>query len=156
MAGHKARRIAKELADIRADTTSGIDAESVGDSLTNLRGSFPGPPGTPYEGGKYEIAITIPNEYPFKPPVMKFITKIWHPNVSSQTVSRSARQIYSCSMLNSVAGSDLLRHSHHRLVTRLDHQVCLNITAVVTELSGAKRPSRCSGSPRTDQKPRTI
>jgi len=90
MAGHKARRIAKELADIRSDTISKISADTVGDSLTNLRGSFPGPPGTPYEGGTYEVAITIPNEYPFKPPVMKFTTKIWHPNVSSQTVS--ARQ----------------------------------------------------------------
>ena len=29
--------------------------------------------------------ITIPADYPFKPPVMKFDTKIWHPNISSQT-----------------------------------------------------------------------
>lgn len=94
MAGHKARRIAKELADIRADSISKIQAESVQDSLTNLKGSFPGPPGTPYEGGLYEIAITIPNEYPFKPPVMKFLTKIWHPNVSSQTVRLTRSDLY--------------------------------------------------------------
>lgn len=29
--------------------------------------------------------IAIPSEYPYKPPKMKFDTKIWHPNVSSQT-----------------------------------------------------------------------
>ena len=29
--------------------------------------------------------ITIPPDYPFKPPKMKFDTKIWHPNISSQT-----------------------------------------------------------------------
>jgi len=86
MAGHKARRIAKDLADIRADSASNIFAETVGDSITDLRGSFKGPSGTPYEGGNYEVSIKIPNEYPFKPPVMKFITKIWHPNISSQTV----------------------------------------------------------------------
>ncbi|RVX71456.1 hypothetical protein B0A52_05028 [Exophiala mesophila] len=85
MAGHKARRIAKDLADIRADTKSQIFAETVNDSITNLRGSFKGPEGTPYEGGTYEVSITIPNEYPFKPPVMKFTTQIWHPNISSQT-----------------------------------------------------------------------
>lgn len=89
MASNRSRRIAKELADIHADSSSQIAADPVGDDedITHLRGSFPGPPGTPYEGGNYYIDIKIPTEYPFKPPVMKFETKIWHPNVSSQTVS---------------------------------------------------------------------
>ena len=54
--------------------------------MTNLRGKFVGPPDTPYKGGKYEVEIKIPYEYPFNPPEMRFITKIWHPNISSQTV----------------------------------------------------------------------
>ncbi|KAL5360410.1 ubiquitin-conjugating enzyme/RWD-like protein [Aspergillus floccosus] len=87
MASHQSRRIAKELADIHADTHSQIIAVPVGndDDITHLRGSFPGPPGTPYEGGTYEVDVRIPTEYPFRPPVMKFITKVWHPNISSQT-----------------------------------------------------------------------
>lgn len=89
MASNRSRRIAKELADIHADSGSQILADPVGgdEDITHLRGSFPGPPGTPYEGGSYFIDIKIPTDYPFKPPVMKFETKIWHPNVSSQTVS---------------------------------------------------------------------
>jgi len=55
--------------------------------LTHLQGQFFGPPDTPYAGGKFFIDIRIPSDYPFKPPIMKFTTKIWHPNVSSQTVS---------------------------------------------------------------------
>lgn len=83
------RRLAKELADIRTDTVSQITAEPVGgdDDITHIRGTFPGPPGTPYEGGTFKIDVKIPNEYPFRPPTMKFITRVWHPNVSSQTVS---------------------------------------------------------------------
>lgn len=83
------RRIAKELADIRADPHSQITAEPVGgqDDVTHLRGIFPGPPDTPYEGGTYKVDIKIPTDYPFRPPVMKFETKVWHPNISSQTVS---------------------------------------------------------------------
>lgn len=119
MAGHKARRIAKELADIQADTISKISAESVGDSLTNLKGSFPGPPGTPYEGGTYEVQITIPNEYPFKPPTMKFTTKIWHPNVSSQTVSLCQEETLAGTNIRT--GCYLPRHFDHRLVASLDH-----------------------------------
>lgn len=83
------RRIAKEIADIQSDTTSKITANLVGngDDLTHLKGSFKGPGGTPYEGGTYVIDVRIPNDYPFKPPIMRFDTRIWHPNVSSQTVS---------------------------------------------------------------------
>ncbi|KAL8948919.1 MAG: hypothetical protein Q9183_007647, partial [Haloplaca sp. 2 TL-2023] len=87
MTSNRMRRIAKEIADIQSDTFSHISAAPVGngDDLTHLKGSFKGPPGTPYEGGTYSIDVRIPSDYPFKPPLMKFDTKIYHPNVSSQT-----------------------------------------------------------------------
>lgn len=95
MAGNRMRRMAKELADIQADPHSQVTAEPIdGDDLTHLRGAFPGPPGTPYEGGTYYIDIIIPTDYPFRPPTMKFQTKVWHPNVSSQTVSHSPDQYW--------------------------------------------------------------
>lgn len=105
MASNRARRITKELADIHGDTASQITADPVGGDgdITHLRGSFPGPPGTPYEGGTYKIDIRIPNEYPFRPPIMKFETKVWHPNVSSQTVS--SRPVTDCYLSNSLQGA---------------------------------------------------
>lgn len=89
MTSNRARRIAKEIADTHNDTLLNISASPLGngEDLTHLKGSFKGPPGTPYEGGTYTIDIRIPGEYPFRPPIMQFDTKIWHPNVSSQTVS---------------------------------------------------------------------
>lgn len=88
MASNRSRRIAKEISDIHSDSHSQVTADPVGDDddLTHLRGSFKGPPGTPYEDGTYYVDIRIPTEYPFRPPVMKFETKVWHPNISSQTV----------------------------------------------------------------------
>jgi len=87
MATTRERRIAKELADIHNDKdNSGVLANPVDPSnLTHLKGTFPGPPDTPYAGGTYQIDITVPDMYPFKSPIMKFDTKIWHPNVSSVT-----------------------------------------------------------------------
>lgn len=79
------RRIGKELADIQADSSSHIFCNVVGDDVSHLQAQFQGPPDTAYEGGTYVIDIKIPDGYPFKPPVMKFETKLWHPNVSSQT-----------------------------------------------------------------------
>lgn len=82
----RVKRIAKELEECRQDTQSGVNLELVNESdLTHLTGYFQGPPGTPYEKGVFKVDIVIPNEYPFKPPVMKFNTKIYHPNISSVT-----------------------------------------------------------------------
>ena len=89
MASNRSRRVAKEIADIHSDTSSKVQAEPAGngDDFNHLKGRFKGPPGTPYDGGTFVVDIHIPNEYPFRPPVMRFDTRLWHPNVSSQTVS---------------------------------------------------------------------
>lgn len=82
----RVKRIAKELEECRQDHESGVTLQLVSESdLTHLTGYFKGPPGTPYEGGLFKVDINIPNEYPFKPPMMKFVTKIYHPNISSVT-----------------------------------------------------------------------
>ncbi|KAI6778582.1 Ubiquitin-conjugating enzyme E2-like protein [Emericellopsis cladophorae] len=88
MPSSRDRRVAKELKDIQSDPAAGISVElsdPSGASMEYLHGHIFGPPKTPYEGGKFELLITMPNEYPFKPPQITFKTKIWHPNVSSMT-----------------------------------------------------------------------
>ncbi|KAI1330175.1 putative ubiquitin carrier protein [Xylariaceae sp. FL0255] len=89
MASNPSRRIAKELRDMAVEAAaSGINAESAtgNDSdLSHLKAYFPGPPSTPYERGHFVVDVKIPPNYPFSPPTMKFDTKVWHPNVSSQT-----------------------------------------------------------------------
>jgi len=42
-----------------------------------------GPENTPYENGIFKLKIVIPDDYPFKPPTITFLTKIYHPNISS-------------------------------------------------------------------------
>ena len=78
-------RLKKELAELQKDTNAGVTVTPKSDQLTELEGSITGPADTPYEGGFYQISISIPAGYPFEPPKMKCITKIWHPNISSQT-----------------------------------------------------------------------
>ena len=78
-------RIKKELDDLKKDNSSGVRIECVSNDFTQLKGIINGPADTPYAGGIFEVEIKIPSEYPFTPPKMRFINKVWHPNVSSQT-----------------------------------------------------------------------
>lgn len=38
---------------------------------------------TDLQGGKFKLEVALPKEYPFKPPVISFRTKIYHPNVTN-------------------------------------------------------------------------
>jgi len=113
MTSSRDRRILKELSDIENDKSkSGVYAKLKDDSnLTRLEGWFPAPPETPYTGGTYYVDITIPDGYPFKSPVIRFDTRIWHPNVSSQTVSLPCRS------------PSLPRPHYHRAFPALSHQL---------------------------------
>merc|ERR1719161_2704437 len=81
------KRLEKELQDIRAlsESNSSVRADAVDGDLTHWKGHMKGPEGTPYTGGVFHLDISIPAEYPYNPPKVKFDTKIWHPNISSQT-----------------------------------------------------------------------
>ncbi|KAI0983001.1 hypothetical protein GJ496_007095 [Pomphorhynchus laevis] len=79
------RREFKEVVDSDEVTECKIKVDLVNDSFMELRGEIGGPPDTVYDGGVFAVDIKIPSTYPFSPPRVKFITKIWHPNVSSVT-----------------------------------------------------------------------
>ncbi|KAM9699540.1 ubiquitin-conjugating enzyme E2 K isoform 1-T1 [Dama dama] len=71
--------------DLSSTSKNQIKVDLVDENFTELRGEIAGPPDTPYEGGRYQLEIKIPETYPFNPPKVRFITKIWHPNISSVT-----------------------------------------------------------------------
>lgn len=87
MSNFASKRLKREFKEIlsAADMKGQFTVETDNDSLFNLTASIQGPPDTPYNKGKFKLAIKIPESYPFKPPQVKFITRIWHPNVSSVT-----------------------------------------------------------------------
>ncbi|CAD8112469.1 unnamed protein product [Paramecium sonneborni] len=43
-----------------------------------------GAEGSLYCGGRFELQIEIPQDYPFRPPKIRFLTPIYHPNINSQ------------------------------------------------------------------------
>mmetsp|Transcript_56900 Transcript_56900/g.123111 ORF Transcript_56900/g.123111 Transcript_56900/m.123111 type:complete len:232 (-) Transcript_56900:258-953(-) len=80
------RRLNTELQELRSlPEDYGVSADTVDGDMSHWRGYVSGPAGTPYFGGLYTVDLNIPVDYPFKPPKVRFVTRIWHPNVSSQT-----------------------------------------------------------------------
>ena len=57
------------------------------DDIRNWKCVIFGPYNTPYKGGVFYVNITFPQDYPNVPPKVRFITPIYHVNVSSNNNS---------------------------------------------------------------------
>jgi ubiquitin-conjugating enzyme E2 D len=78
------KRINKELVEIYKDTSmTHCKAFPTENNIFTWNATIIGPKDTPYENGKFFLNIFFPENYPFKPPKVHFITRIYHPNINS-------------------------------------------------------------------------
>tara|TARA_B110001469_G_C9585539_1_gene290448 strand:- start:453 stop:905 length:453 start_codon:yes stop_codon:yes gene_type:complete len=76
------KRILNELKEMEKDPPSNCNAGPINNNIYCWIGSIIGPSNSPYSGGLFELKIIFPNNYPFKPPSIKFNTPIYHPNIN--------------------------------------------------------------------------
>jgi len=78
-------RVMGEIRQLVRSKSDGI--EYVNDTeethVSEVHAIITGPEGTPYAGGKFRMKLVLSAEYPSVPPRGYFLTKIYHPNVSS-------------------------------------------------------------------------
>lgn len=82
------KRIEKELKIINEAEEGFLEENGIIDAgpideldLFYWEASIKGPEDTPYESGIFNLSIKFPKNYPYKPPYILFITKIFHVNI---------------------------------------------------------------------------
>jgi len=77
------RRLGIEAAEMKTRPPENCSAGPIGDNdITKWQATIMGPKGTPFENGIFKLDINFPTTYPFGAPKVKFITKVYHPNIS--------------------------------------------------------------------------
>ena len=74
-------RIVKETEKLQKEAPPGILAAPVADNPRYFKVVIAGPSSSAYEGGVFNLELFLPEEYPMAPPKVRFLTRIYHPNV---------------------------------------------------------------------------
>eukprot|EP00823_Brevimastigomonas_motovehiculus_P008021 TRINITY_DN725_c0_g1_i1.p1 TRINITY_DN725_c0_g1~~TRINITY_DN725_c0_g1_i1.p1 ORF type:complete len:150 (-),score=32.59 TRINITY_DN725_c0_g1_i1:139-588(-) len=80
------KRLKRDLEDLAKLKSANFSAGPVNPErdLSEWKASFMGPQKSPYSHGVFCLDIQFPKDYPFKAPQVKFITKIYHPNINEK------------------------------------------------------------------------
>jgi len=75
------KRLMRDFKRLQTDPPAGISGTPSESNIMAWHAVIFGPEGTPWEGGTFKLTIAFSEEYPNKAPVVKFVTKMFHPNV---------------------------------------------------------------------------
>ena len=64
-----------------AEPVEGISAAPTEDNMRYFNVVIVGPSSSPYEGGVFKLELFLPEDYPMAAPKVRFLTRIYHPNV---------------------------------------------------------------------------
>ncbi|XP_076670205.1 modifier of rpr and grim, ubiquitously expressed isoform X1 [Andrena cerasifolii] len=76
------KRLNNEIKRLRTNPPECILATPLDEICCHWQATITGPVESPYEGGLFYLYLEIPGSYPLSPPIVRFLTKILHPNVS--------------------------------------------------------------------------
>lgn len=75
------RRLIRDYRRLTNDPPGGVSAAPNPDNLMIWDGVIYGPADTPFEDGTFKLQLSFDDSYPTKPPSVRFLSPIFHPNV---------------------------------------------------------------------------
>ena len=65
----------------QSDPPNGVSAAPTKDDIMKWTAVMFGPEGTIWEGGTFQLEVTFTEEFPTKPPHVRFLNPMFHPNI---------------------------------------------------------------------------
>jgi len=81
MSTNARRRLVRDFKRLQSDPPQGITGAPFEEDILRWHAVIFGPDDTPWEGGTFCLELLFTEEYPNKPPSVKFLSKLFHPNV---------------------------------------------------------------------------
>ncbi len=78
------KRINAELREIQKNTSDLYTGNPIDSNIYKWKATIKGPKDSPYQNGIFHLFVEFPSNYPFKPPKISFITKIYHCNIDNE------------------------------------------------------------------------
>ena len=76
------KRIQIELEEILKNPPIDCEVQVKEDDIKSWLITIKGPPDSLYENGIFRLDVEFPENYPFQPPIIFFITKVFHCNIN--------------------------------------------------------------------------
>ena len=78
-------RLNKEFGSLQSNPIDRCEINYVGEEISKWEVKLQGPEDTPYEAGTFTLEMDFSDNYPFKAPKVQFKTKVYHPNVKTDS-----------------------------------------------------------------------
>ncbi|XP_072948196.1 ubiquitin-conjugating enzyme E2 T-like [Epargyreus clarus] len=77
-------RLRREIEMFEKEQTGFLCYPKVEDVYDELVAHMEGPEKSPYENKTFKLKISLPGNYPHEPPLVKFTTPVYHPNIDKE------------------------------------------------------------------------
>uniref|UniRef100_A0A0A0KVV8 UBC core domain-containing protein n=1 Tax=Cucumis sativus TaxID=3659 RepID=A0A0A0KVV8_CUCSA len=76
------KRLMRDFKRLQQDPPAGISGAPQDNNIMLWNAVIFGPDDTPWDGGTFKLTLQFTEDYPNKPPTVRFVSRMFHPNTS--------------------------------------------------------------------------